>query len=211
MLQRLYYNDLTHIREVYQNVIRQKFALSLAYIQYLNKTYPNYIIYSLIDYIDMEVRLFSWAAQYMIINLTSSTWALFNNFSDLVCVDYLGRAKRFELIYLLLSIKYNNRIRVKILIDELIPVPSLVAYIPAVGWFEREIWDLYGVFFSGNFDLRRLLNDYGFLGHPLRKDFPLSGFFEVFYDDTEKRIVYEPVSLAQEYRVFKFNNPWLSL
>lgn len=209
MLQRLYYNEFAQIQPDVQKVVAVKFRLFLSYLTYLQEMYPNYIIHSLVDYIDMEIRVKSWAVQSVVVNLVSSTWALFNNFSDLVCVDYLGRQKRFELIYLLLSIKYNNRLRVKMLVDELVPVQSLVKFVPAIGWFEREVWDLYGVFFKGNLDLRRLLNDYGFLGHPLRKDFPLSGFFEVFYDDTEKRIVYEPVSLAQEYRVFKFNNPWI--
>lgn len=209
MLQRLYYNELFWVKLVNRKLLEVKYYLPLTYFEYLQSMYPNYIIHLLMDYLEMELRVNSWAIHHIVANLMSSTWALFNNFSDLVCVDYLGRFKRFELIYLFLSIKYNNRIRLKILVDELIPVQSLVKFVPAIGWFEREVWDLYGVFFKGNLDLRRILNDYGFLGHPLRKDFPLSGFFEVFYDDTEKRIVYEPVSLAQEYRVFKFNNPWI--
>jgi len=211
MLQKLYYNDIRKIKKgSLQKILIVKFRLFLFYIKYLYTMYPNYIIHSVIDYLELEIRVYSWAVSHFILNLFYTTWGLFNNFSDLVCIDYLGRYKRFELIYLLLSIKYNSRIRIKIFVNELLPLQSLVFFLPAIGWFEREVWDLFGIFFKGNLDLRRLLNDYGFLGHPLRKDFPLSGFFELFYDDSIKRIIYEKVSLAQAYRIFKFNNPWIS-
>jgi NADH-quinone oxidoreductase subunit C len=127
---------------------------------------------------------------------------------DLCGVDYPSREKRFEIVYNLLSLKHNNRIRIKVETDEDTPVPSVVDVFPVAGWYERECWDLYGVFFAGNPDLRRLLTDYGFDGHPMRKDFPQTGYVEVRYDDEQRRVVYEPVRLTQEFRNFDFMSPW---
>ncbi|QCK87687.1 NADH-quinone oxidoreductase subunit C [Phreatobacter aquaticus] len=132
----------------------------------------------------------------------------FNNIIDICGVDYPGRAKRFDVVYHFLAPKLNQRIRLKIQTDETTPVASLTDLFPGALWFERETYDLYGVLFTGHPDLRRLLTDYGFDGHPLRKDFPTSGFVEVRYDDAEKRVVYEPVRLAQEFRQFDFLSPW---
>jgi NADH-quinone oxidoreductase subunit C len=133
---------------------------------------------------------------------------LFFSFIDLCGVDYPERARRFEVVYHLLSPKHNRRIRIKVDTDESAPVPSIVGVFPAANWFEREAYDLYGVRFSGHPDLRRILTDYGFEGHPLRKDFPLTGYVEVRYDDEKKRVVYEPVRLTQEFRNFDFLSPW---
>ena len=127
---------------------------------------------------------------------------------DICGVDYPGRQRRFDVVYHLLSIAKNARIRVKLQTDETSPVPSAVSVYPAANWFEREAYDMYGILFSDHPDLRRLLTDYGFSGHPLRKDFPLSGFVEVRYDDELKRVVYEPVRLNQEFRDFDFMSPW---
>ncbi len=127
---------------------------------------------------------------------------------DMCGVDYPQRAERFEVVYNLLSVRHNTRIRVKLSTDELTPVPSVVDIFPAAGWFEREVWDMYGVFFSGNPDLRRILTDYGFDGHPQRKDFPLTGYVEMRYDPEKQRVVYEPVKLNQAYRSFDFLSPW---
>lgn len=127
---------------------------------------------------------------------------------DVTAVDWPGRERRFDVVYHLLSPRRNCRIRVKIETDETTPVPSLIGVYPGASWFERETYDLYGVLFSGHPDMRRLLTDYGFEGHPLRKDFPLTGFVEVRYDDDQKRVVYEPVQLAQEFRNFDFLSPW---
>ena len=127
---------------------------------------------------------------------------------DLCGVDYPARDPRFEVVYNLLSITNNQRIRVKVPIGDGEAVPSIVGIHNSAGWFEREAWDLYGIFFDGNPDLRRILTDYGFDGHPLRKDFPLSGFVELRYDDEQKRVVYEPVKLPQEFRQFDFMSPW---
>ncbi|MBB4302415.1 NADH-quinone oxidoreductase subunit C [Rhodobium orientis] len=129
-------------------------------------------------------------------------------FIDACGVDYPEREKRFDVVYHLLSPKQNIRIRLKVETDDASPVPSLTGVYPGAEWFEREAYDLYGVLFSGHPDLRRILTDYGFDGHPLRKDFPLTGFVEVRYDDEAKRVVYEPVRLAQEFRSFDFLSPW---
>ncbi len=129
-------------------------------------------------------------------------------FIDVAGVDWPAREKRFDVVYHLLSPYKNHRIRVKVEADDMTPVPSITDVFPGALWFEREAYDLYGVLFSGHPDLRRLLTDYGFDGHPLRKDFPTSGFVEVRYDDGAKRVVYEPVRLNQEFRNFDFLSPW---
>ncbi|HZS83387.1 MAG TPA: NADH-quinone oxidoreductase subunit C [Stellaceae bacterium] len=127
---------------------------------------------------------------------------------DLCGVDYPDRAERFEVVYHLLSLALNQRIRVKVTADEETPVPSVTGLWSAAGWFEREAWDLFGIYFSDHPDLRRLLTDYGFEGHPLRKDFPLTGYVELRYDEEQKRVVYEKVKLKQEFRSFDFLSPW---
>lgn len=127
---------------------------------------------------------------------------------DICGVDWPARAERFDVVYHLLSPWLNHRIRVKLRTTEELPVPSVIDVFPAANWFERETYDMYGVLFSDHPDLRRLLTDYGFQGYPLRKDFPLSGYVEVRYDDAQKRVVYEPVKLTQEFRSFDFESPW---
>jgi NADH-quinone oxidoreductase subunit C len=133
---------------------------------------------------------------------------LFKVLVDLCGVDYPERPARFEVVYNLLSLKLNRRIRVKVATDENEPVPSVTGVFSSAGWYEREAWDLFGIFFSDHPDLRRILTDYGFEGHPLRKDFPLTGYVEVRYDEDRKRVVYEPVKLKQEFRSFDFLSPW---
>lgn len=132
----------------------------------------------------------------------------FTQLMDLCGADYPARPKRFEIVYNLLSVKWNRRIRVKLQTDEATPVPSVVEIFSSAGWFEREAWDMYGIYFSGNNDLRRILTDYGFDGHPLRKDFPLTGFVELRYDEEQKSVVYSPVKLTQAFRNFDFLSPW---
>ena len=127
---------------------------------------------------------------------------------DICGVDYPERAHRFDVVYHLLSPRKNQRIRVKCEADEDTPVPSVIDVFSAANWYERETYDMYGILFAGHPDLRRLLTDYGFQGHPLRKDFPLTGYVEVRYDDAQKRVVYEPVKLTQEFRSFDFESPW---
>ncbi len=132
----------------------------------------------------------------------------FKQLVDLTAVDFPEREARFEVVYNLLSPRHNQRIRVKLAADEETPVPSVSTVFNSALWYEREAWDLYGILFSGHPDLRRLLTDYGFEGHPLRKDFPLTGYVEVRYDDDQKRVVYEPVNLVQEFRSFEYMSPW---
>jgi NADH-quinone oxidoreductase subunit C len=132
----------------------------------------------------------------------------FWNFVDVTAVDWPARERRFDVVYHLLSPKLNVRVRVKVEVGEDMPVPSIISVFPGADWFEREVYDLYGVLFTGHPDMRRLLTDYGFEGHPLRKDFPMTGFVEVRYDDEVKRVVYDPVRLAQEFRNFDFLSPW---
>ncbi len=132
----------------------------------------------------------------------------FSQLTDLCGVDYPGRSKRFDVVYHLLSLHQNQRVRVKVRTDEVTSVPSIVEVFKVANWFEREAFDMFGIRFDGHPDLRRLLTDYGFSGHPLRKDFPLSGHMELRYDDDVKRCVYEPVKLIQEFRSFDFLSPW---
>ena len=133
---------------------------------------------------------------------------LFQQLITIAGVDFPDREKRFEVVYILLSLRHNQRIRVRVVVGENEAVPTATGVFSAANWFEREVWDLYGVWFADHPDLRRLLSDYGFEGHPLRKDFPLTGHVEVRYDDEAKRVVYEPVKLVQEFRNFDFLSPW---
>lgn len=127
---------------------------------------------------------------------------------DITAIDVLSRKNRFEVVYNLLSITNNSRVRVKTYTDELTPLDSAVPVFSGANWFEREVWDMYGVYFQGHPDLRRILTDYGFEGHPFRKDFPLSGYVELRYDDEKKRVIAEPIELAQEFRKFELTSPW---
>ncbi|GFZ79643.1 NADH-quinone oxidoreductase subunit C [Elstera cyanobacteriorum] len=133
---------------------------------------------------------------------------LFKTCVDVCGVDYPERELRFDVVYHLLSLKKNLRLRVRLETDDATAVPSVTGLWPSAGWYERETWDMYGVFFSGHPDLRRILTDYGFEGHPLRKDFPLTGYVELRYDEEQKRVVYEPVKLTQDFRSFDFMSPW---
>lgn len=140
--------------------------------------------------------------------LKNHSQALFTQLIDISCVDYIERKYRFEVFYCLLSMTYNNRITVVCSLPEGISLDSVVSIFPCADWYERETWDMFGVFFKNHPDLRRILTDYGFKGHPLRKDFPMTGYVELRYDDFSKRILYEEVSLTQEYRIFTLDNSW---
>lgn len=133
---------------------------------------------------------------------------LFKQLIDIAGVDYPMRAERFDVVYHLLSLKHNKRLRVKVYTDEQTPVPSATDVYSSAGWYEREAWDMYGILFSGHPDLRRILTDYGFDGHPQRRDFPLTGYVELRYDVEQKRVVYEPVKLNQAFRNFDYLSPW---
>ena len=140
--------------------------------------------------------------------LKSDPECRFTSLVDITAVDHPEGVKRFELVYHFLSMFRNHRIRIKVAVDEADMVPSVVDIHPSANWFEREVFDMFGILFSGHPDLRRILTDYGFRGHPLRKDFPTTGYTEVRYDEVQKRVVYEPVKLVQEYRQFDFMSPW---
>ena len=157
-----------------------------------------------------EVTLHADPAQILSVlaKLQSDPDLRFVSFIDICGADYPEREKRFDVVYHLLSPYKNARVRIKVQVDEQDEVPSAVNIFPAADWFEREVYDFYGVVFSGHPDLRRILTDYGFSGHPLRKDFPVTGYVEVRYDDEKKRVVYEPVKLVQEMRQFDYLSPW---
>lgn len=140
--------------------------------------------------------------------LKSDPTCAFSSLVDITAADWPGRAERFEVIYHFLSMYRNHRIRVKVDVAENEMLPSVISVHPSANWFEREIFDMFGVAFTGHPDLRRLLTDYGFRGHPMRKDFPTTGYVEVRYDEVQKRVIYEPVDLVQEYRLFDFMSPW---
>jgi len=133
---------------------------------------------------------------------------MFKILVDITAVDFPDRPERFDIVYNLLSIKQNQRVRVKVATDDATPVPTVAEVFSTANWLEREVWDLFGVFFEGHPDLRRIMTDYGFQGHPLRKDFPLTGYVEPRYDNEQKRVVYEPTKLVQEFRTFDFLSPW---
>lgn len=160
---------------------------------------------------EVEILIAPSAVTPVMTFLRDNTECQFKSLIDVCGVDYPTRENRFEVVYNLLSVHHNTRIRVRTYVDELSPIDSVFPIFKAADWFEREVWDMYGIFFTGHPDLRRILTDYGFEGHPMRKDFPLSGFVEVRYDDTEKRVVCEPIEMAQEFRRFEFNSPWQQL
>ncbi|ESZ42414.1 NADH-quinone oxidoreductase subunit C [Mesorhizobium sp. L2C066B000] len=184
-------------------------AVSLSELStYLGEKLPGRVTDAVLAYGELTISV----ATDNLIEVTSflrdDSGCQFISIIDICGADYPSRVKRFDVVYHLLSPKQNLRIRIKVQADEETLVPSLTAVYPGADWYEREAYDLYGVLFSGHPDLRRILTDYGFEGHPLRKDFPLTGFVEVRYDDEAKRVIYEPVELKQEFRNFDFLSPW---
>jgi len=175
---------------------------------YLNDKLDADILESVVAYGELSITVKAGDIVDVVRFLRDDAKCQFVSIIDVSGADYPARAKRFDVVYHLLSPKQNLRIRVKVEASEDTLVPSITGVYPGADWFERETYDLYGVLFSGHPDLRRLLTDYGFEGHPLRKDFPLTGFVEVRYDDEAKRVIYEPVELKQEFRNFDFLSPW---
>jgi NADH-quinone oxidoreductase subunit C len=175
---------------------------------HLEKALPGKVTGHDIAYGELTVHAEAGAILDVLTFLYSDPDCAFLNLTDLCGADYPSREKRFDVVYHLLSPRHVRRIRVKVQVDEVTPVPSAIPVFPGANWFEREAYDMYGILFADHPDLRRLLTDYGFQGYPLRKDFPLTGFVEVRYDDQEKRVVYEPVKLNQEFRNFDFLSPW---
>ncbi|XP_028812308.1 NADH dehydrogenase [ubiquinone] iron-sulfur protein 3, mitochondrial [Denticeps clupeoides] len=182
-----------------------------AFGEYVAEILPKYVQQVQVTcYNELEVMIHPEGIVPVLTFLRDHTNAQFRNMIDLTAVDIPSRQNRFEIVYNLLSLRFNSRIRVKTYTDELTPVDSSVSVHHAANWYEREVWDMYGVFFANHPDLRRILTDYGFEGHPFRKDFPLSGYVEVRYDDELKRVVAEPVELTQEFRKYDLNSPWES-
>nr|YP_011008096.1 NADH dehydrogenase subunit 9 [Dictyotopsis propagulifera]WBP69962.1 NADH dehydrogenase subunit 9 [Dictyotopsis propagulifera] len=183
--------------------------LNYSFIAYVNKL-TKLLPISVCKVINQEM-LISVTKDYLFFTLLFLHHHTNSNFQLLTCisgVDYPERLNRFEIVYELLSISYNCRIRIKTFTNEINPIFSIVTLFPCANWWEREIWDLFGIFFLTHPDLRRILTDYGFEGHPLRKDFPLSGFFELRYDEAQKIVVCELIELNQEFRTFNFHIPW---
>lgn len=178
----------------------------ILYRDYLKKLFPQTIAYVING--ELIIKVPCKKIKNILNFLKNHTQSQFKILSDICAVDYPWKKNRFEIIYNILSIAYNTRLTLILFLEEKSTVDSIVSIYSAAGWFEREIWDMFGIFFLGHHDLRRILTDYGFKGHPLRKDFPLTGFIEVRYVNNEKRILAEEVSLAQDYRTFYFNNNW---
>lgn len=176
--------------------------------EHVHQAQENTLEFSVID--NEELVLVAKTSEILTLMefLKKNSGCQFTTLVDITAVDYPSREKRFDVVYHLLSMNLNQRVRVKTQIAEGDMVPSLVGLFPSANWFEREVFDMYGIPFSGHPDLRRILTDYGFAGHPLRKDFPLTGFNEVRYDEVQKKVVYEPVELVQEFRNFDFESPW---
>ncbi len=158
---------------------------------------------------DIEIKTTPNNLRALLYFLQNHTLCQYKQLVDIACSDVPGKTRRFSVNYLLLSLRYNARINIVVKTNEVSPLPSVTPLYRSANWLEREVWDLYGVFFDSHPDLRRILTDYGFSGHPLRKDFPLTGFVEVYYNDSTKRLSYEPVELAQEYRTFTLQSPWI--
>ena len=175
---------------------------------HIAQAFPQDVTATAIAHEELMVEVRRDAVTRVLAFLRDDPKCLFEVLVDICGVDYPDRPERFDVVYNLLSVKKNLRVRVKTTASEDTPVPSATGLFSAAGWFERETWDLYGVYFADHPDLRRLLTDYGFEGHPLRKDFPLTGYVEVRYDEEQKRVVYEPVKLKQEFRSFDFLSPW---
>jgi len=175
---------------------------------YIGEKLPGKIVEHKVAYGELTLSVAANDIVPILTFLRGDVQCQFVSIIDICGADYPSRSKRFDVVYHLLSPRQNQRVRVKVQTDEETPVPSVTDVFPGADWFEREAYDLYGILFTGHPDLRRLLTDYGFEGHPLRKDFPLTGFVEVRYDDQAKRVVYEPVELKQEFRNFDFISPW---
>jgi NADH dehydrogenase (ubiquinone) Fe-S protein 3 len=178
------------------------------YGEYLMSAMPKYIQKYTVYKDELSLLIAPTAVIPVMTFLRDHSTTQYKQVMDVCGVDYPTRTYRFEVVYNLLSVRYNSRIRVKTYADELTPVPSIVPLFNGANWFEREAWDMYGIFFEGHPDLRRILTDYGFEGHPLRKDFPLTGYTEVRYDEEKKRVVVEPLELSQAFRSFESQSPW---
>ena len=190
-------------------LLNKKNWLIKKYVLFLKKLLKNLIKEIRIKNNDIEVKTTPSNLRALLYIFKNHSLFQYKQLIDIACYDFPGKKHRFSVTYILYSLKYNNRLIVVVKTNEVIPLPSITSIFSSGDWLEREIWDLYGVFFDAHPDLRRILTDYGFNGHPLRKDFPLTGFIEIYYNDSKKRLRYEPVELAQEYRTFTLQSPWI--
>ena len=181
---------------------------NITFARSLLTTIPKWVQYCILNKNEVSFYIFPEYIVPFLFFLKNHVNTQFKMLVDVTAVDYPSRVLRFKVVYNLLSISYNARVRVETCIDEITVLESITTLFSSGNWFEREVWDMFGIFFSNHPDLRRILTDYGFQGHPLRKDFPLSGFVEVRYDDSEKRVITEPVEVTQEFRYFDFASPW---
>jgi len=178
---------------------------------YLIEIIPKFIKSVTLEKNELSLEVDSKNIKFILNFLKNHLNTKFNCLITITAIDYPEKEKRFEVNYLLLSLDLNFRIRIYTYTDEITPLESIISVYKSASWYEREVWDMFGVFFSGHSDLRRILTDYGFEGFPLRKDFPQTGYVEVRYDDEKKYVVYEPLEVAQEYRAFDFNSSWLQV
>ena len=193
------------------NLSNKKLNTSRLGFHSLIKTIPKYIKHAVFNHEEYTIYTIPSNLLKILYFLKNHTFTQYKILIDITAVDSPSQSLRFKLVYNLLSIKLNSRIKIETCIDEITPVQSLTQLFSCAGWWEREVWDMFGIFFSHHPDLRRILTDYGFQGHPLRKDFPLSGYVQVRYDDTEKKVITEPLEVAQEFRYFDFASPWQQL
>jgi NADH:ubiquinone oxidoreductase subunit C len=192
------------------NLLSTRNWLNKKYILFLRQV-GKYLIKEIrfVNNRDIEIKTTPNNLRALLYFLKNHTLCQYKQLIEIACSDNPGKQRRFSIAYILLSTHYSANITVVIQTNEVLPVPSVTSIFSSAGWLEREVWDLFGIFFENHPDLRRILTDYGFSGHPLRKDFPLSGFLEVYYNDSTKRLSYEPVELAQEYRSFVLQSPWV--
>ena len=180
-----------------------------AYVLFLRTVLRNLIKEIRLFNNDIEIKTTPNNLRSLLYFLQNHTLCKYKQLNDVICSDHPGKKRRFSVAYLLFSWHYNSYMTVIVQTNEVLPIPSVTPIFAGAGWLEREVWDLFGIFFEEHPDLRRILTDYGFSGHPLRKDFPLTGFLEVYYNDSTKRMNYEPVELSQEYRSFHLQSPWI--
>ena len=191
----------------YVNLHYFSFMLTTKFSENLLKKLP-FIQYLTVNNLEICVKIPINKLLSSLIFFKNHTHTQYKLLSEICVIDFPTRSNRFDIIYTLLSLQFNSRIKIRITCHELQTIPSATSIFPCANWWEREIWDMFGIFYSNHPDLRRILSDYGFEGHPLRKDFPLSGFSEVRYCELKKRVIYEPVTMPQEFRSFDFENPW---
>ena len=194
--------------EKFKNQPKKQKSLEKGFVESILCTTPKWIQYSVYNKNEIAFFVSPEYVKLFLFYLKNHVNTQFRMLIDVTAVDYPSRVSRFQVVYNLLSISYNARLKVKTCVDEVTLLSSVTSLYSSAGWWEREVWDMFGIFFSDHPDLRRILTDYGFHGHPLRKDFPLSGFVEVRYDDSEKRVITEPVEITQEFRYFDFTSPW---